>query len=104
MKVKSVSDLAFKTLDELTDDEDELWIAHIVFDGHNRTGDIQRIMKQDCGTPYYTVQGFLKRLVDKNIIRRERIGVYAPNLNMLLDKMVKILEARAPPSTSTRRE
>jgi len=42
LKVKSVSDLAFKALNILTDGEDELWVAHIVFDGQaQHTGDIQ---------------------------------------------------------------
>lgn len=93
MKVKSVSDLAFRALDELTNDDDELWVAHIVFDGQaERTGNIQKIMKQDCGVSYYSVQWMLKRLVGKKIIRRVHRGVYAPNLKMLLPKMIEILE------------
>ncbi len=93
MKVKSVSDLAFQTLDLLTDTEDELWVSHIVFDGQaERTGNIQKIMKQDCGVAYYAVQKILKRLVEKRIIFRIRRGKYAPNLKMLLPKMIEILE------------
>lgn len=92
MKVKSVSELAFKALDELTDDEDELWIAHTVFNCEaSSTGEIQKIMKRDCGVPYYVVQAALKRLVDKDIIQRVRMGVYAPNLMMLLPKMLELL-------------
>uniref|UniRef100_A0A6M3MFM6 Putative antitoxin n=2 Tax=viral metagenome TaxID=1070528 RepID=A0A6M3MFM6_9ZZZZ len=90
MKVKSVSDLAFRVLDELTDDEDGLWVAHIVFDGQaKRTGDIQRIMKKDCGISYNAVQLVLRELVSKNIIQRTSQGVYAPNLRMILDKMIE---------------
>lgn len=93
MKVKSISDLAFRALDEITDDEDELWVAHIVFDGQAKhTGDIQRIMKQDCGVSYNAVQLILRDLVNKNIIHRVSLGVYAPNLKMLLPKMIEILE------------
>ena len=97
MKVKSVSDLAFRAIDEITDDEDELWVAHIVFDGQAaRTGDIQRIMKQDCGVPYYAVQLILKKLVEKGIIIRKHLGFYEPNVEMLLPKMIEILEAGVP--------
>ncbi len=93
MKVKSVSDLAFRALDELTDDEDELWVAHIVFDGQaKRTGFIQRIMKKDCGVSYNAVQLILRDLVAKNIILRTSQGIYAPNLKMLLPKMIEFLE------------
>lgn len=94
MKVKSVSDLAFKALDELTNVEDELWVSHIVFDGQaTRTGDIQRIMKKDCGVQPYAVQHLLRTLVAKEVIIREYIGKYQPNLRMILDKMIEVLEA-----------
>uniref|UniRef100_A0A6M3X496 Transcriptional regulator n=1 Tax=viral metagenome TaxID=1070528 RepID=A0A6M3X496_9ZZZZ len=93
MKVKSVSDLAFKALDKLTEGEDELWVAHIVFDGQaRRTGGIQKIMKKDCGVPHYSVQRTLNRLVSKNIVYRVIQGIYAPNLTLVLDKMIEILE------------
>ncbi|MBA7492749.1 hypothetical protein ES702_03299 [subsurface metagenome] len=93
MKVKSVSDLAFKALDVLTEGEDELWVSHIVFDGQaRRTGGIQKIMKNDCDVPHYTVQRTLKRLVSKNIVYRVIQGIYAPNLKIVLDKMIEILE------------
>lgn len=93
MKVKSVSDLAFQVLDELTDESGELDVAHIVFDGQAiRTGDIQRIMKQDCGTPYYLVQKILKNLVAKELIFRVRQGVYAPNLSLILEHMQETLK------------
>jgi len=96
MKVKSVSDLAFRALDELTDDEDELWVAHIVFDGQaHRTGFIQRIMKKDCGVSYDAIQRILKTLVEKEVIIRVHRGRYEPNLKMLLPKMIEILEAHA---------
>ena len=96
MKVKSVSDLAFQTLDQLTDDEDELWVAHIVFDGQaHQTGFIQRIMKQDCGLSHDSVQRVLKNLVEKEILIRVHQGHYAPNLRMLLPKMIEIHEAEA---------
>jgi len=88
MRVKSISDLAFQTLDKITDDEDELWISHLVCDGHNRTGDIQKVMKRDCGLAYYSVQRVLKTLVEKGIIIRARRGFYEPNLKMILDKML----------------
>jgi len=89
-----VSDLAFRAIDELTTVEDELWVAHIIFDGQaNRTGDIQRIMKKDCGTSSYAVQHILKTLVEKGIVIRVRRGKYEPNMKMILDKMVEILEA-----------
>ncbi len=94
MKVKSVSDLAFRALEEITEDEDELWVSHIIFDGQAKiTGRIQRIMKKDCGTPYYAVQKILQKLVEKGTIIRVRLGVYAPNLAMLLPKMTEILES-----------
>ena len=94
MKVKSVSDLAFQTLDQLTDDEDELWVAHIVYDGQaQRTSDIQKLMKQDCGLSQDSVQRVLKTLVEKEIIIRVHQGHYEPNLKMLLPKMIEILEA-----------
>ena len=94
MKVSSVSDLAFRVLDNITEDEDELWVAHIVFDGQaKRTGFIQRIMKKDCGVSYNAVQLILRDLVAKNIILRTSQGIYAPNLKMLLPKMIEILEA-----------
>lgn len=94
MKVKSVSDLAFKAIDELTDTEDELWVAHMVFDGHSITSDIQKLMKEDCCTPYYSVQRILKTLVEKEIIFRVRQGKYAPNLKMLLPKMIELHEEK----------
>ena len=98
MTVKSVSDLAFKTLDTLTDGEDELWIAHIIFDGQaRRTGNIQKIMKNDCGNSYDSVQRTLKRLVSKNIVYRVIQGIYAPNMKMLLPKMIELLEAEGAP-------
>jgi len=93
MKVSSVSDLAFRVLDNITEDEDELWVAHIVFDGQaKRTGFIQRIMKKDCGVSYDAVQRVLKTLVEKEVIIRVHRGRYAPNLKMLLPKMIEILE------------
>lgn len=93
MKVKSVSDLAFQALDQLTDNDDELWVAHILFDGQAKiTGRIQRIMKKDCGVPFYAVQLILRNLVNRNIIHRLRLGVYGPNLAMILPKMIEILE------------
>lgn len=87
MRVKSISDLAFKTLDKLTDDEDELWVSHLVCDGHNLTGDIQEVMKRDCGLSYDSVQRVLKTLVEKRIIIRARRGFYEPNLKMILARM-----------------
>lgn len=94
LKVKSVSDLAFKALDSLTEGEDELWVAHIVFDGQaRRTSGIQKIMKNDCGNSYDSVQRTLKRLVSKNIVYRVIQGIYAPNLKLVLGKMIEILEA-----------
>ena len=93
MRVKSISELAFDTLDSITDDDDELWVAHIVFDSEAKhTGHIQRIMKKDCGVPYYSVQKILQKLVEKGIIQRVTRGVYEPNLKMLLPKMIEILE------------
>jgi len=98
-KVKSVSDLAFRALDILTEGEDELWVAHIVFDGQaRRTGGIQRIMKNDCGNSYDSVQRTLKRLVSKNIVYRVIQGIYAPNLKMLLPKMIELLEEKGAPN------
>lgn len=95
MKVKSVSDLAFKAIDKLTDTEDELWVAHIIFDGQaEHTGDIQLIMKKDCMTPYYAVQHILKALVEKEMIIRVKQGKYAPNLKMLLPLMIELHERR----------
>ena len=89
-----MSDLAFKALNILTDGENELWVAHIVFDGQaQHTGDIQRIMKNDCGNSYSSVQKTLARLVSKNIVYRVILGVYEPNLKMLLPKMIELLEA-----------
>ncbi len=94
MKVKSVTELAFQALDQLTDNDDELWVAHIIFNGESRrTGAIQRIMKRDCGVHYYAAQRILSNLVNKNIIHRIRLGVYSPNLAMILPKMIEILEA-----------
>jgi len=96
LEVKSVSELAFKALGVLTEGEDELWVAHIVFDGQaRRTGGIQRIMKKDCGNSYSSVQRTLRRLVSKNIIQRVILGVYEPNLKMLLPKMIELLEVDA---------
>lgn len=89
----SVSELAFSALDILTDDIDELDVAHIVFDGQGtRTGKIQRIMKKDCGLSYSSVQSVLKTLVEKEIIFRVHRGKYAPNLRMILNQMIEILE------------
>ena len=88
MKVKSVSDLAFQALDQLTDNEDALWVSHLVFDGHNLTGDIQKLMKDECGLPYYSVQRVLKNLVEKGIIFRVRRGKYAPNIKLVLECML----------------
>ncbi len=95
MKVKSVTDLAFKTLDQLTDNDDELWVAHLVFDGHNLTGDIQKLRKDDCGLPYYSVQRVLKNLVEKEIIFRKRKGKYLPNLKLLLQHMMVECESES---------
>jgi len=93
LKVKSVSELAFKALDFLTEGEDELWVAHIVFDGQARcTGGIQKIMKNDCGNSYDSVQRILKRLVEKGIVYRVIQGIYAPNLKLVLHKMLELLE------------
>lgn len=89
-----MSDLAFKALNILTDGENELWVAHIIFDGQARhTGDIQKIMKDDTGVSYDAVQRILKRLVSKNIVYRVIQGIYAPNLKMLLPNMIELLEA-----------
>lgn len=89
MRVKSISELAFQTLDEITDDEDELWVSHIVFDGQaHHTGNIQKLMKRDCGVSYDSVQRTLKTLVEKEIIIRARLGFYEPNLKMILGKML----------------
>ncbi len=93
MKVKSVSDLAFRAIDDITDNEDELWVAHIVFNCEaTRTGDIQRLMKENC-VKAHAVQHALKNLVAKGIILREYVGKYAPNLKMLLPNMIVLLEA-----------
>ena len=93
MKVKSVSDLAFRALDEITDDEDELWVSHLVCDGTHRTREIKAAMKRDCGVSYDAVQRFLKTLVEKEIIIRTRLGFYEPNMKMILEKMlIKIQE------------
>ncbi|GAJ16148.1 unnamed protein product [marine sediment metagenome] len=92
MRVKRISDLAFQTLDKLTDDEDALWVSHLVCDGHNRTGDIQRLMKRDCCVSYDSVQRTLKTLVEKEIIIRARVGFYEPNLKMILGKMLTELQ------------
>ncbi len=89
MKVKSVSDLAFQALEEITEDEDELWVAHILFDGQaQNTGHIQRIMKKDCGVSFNAVQKILQKLVEKKIIFRVRRGKYAPNMKLVLDHML----------------
>ncbi|KKL74134.1 hypothetical protein LCGC14_2067950 [marine sediment metagenome] len=89
MKVKSVSDLAFQALDQLTDNDDELWVAHAIFDREaSRTGEIQKIMSDDCGLSYYAVQRVLQNLVDKGIIFRVRRGKYAPNLKLVLEHML----------------
>ncbi len=89
MKVKSVSDLAFQALEEITDNDDELWVAHLIYNGESRrTGEIQKIMKRDCGVPYYAVQKILKKLVEKEIIFRIRRGKYSPNLKLLLENML----------------
>ncbi len=94
MKVKSVSDLAFKAIDELTDNEDELWVAHAVFNMEAAgTSEIQKIMSEDCGLAYYAVQHVLKTLVEKEIVIRVRRGKYEPNLKMLLPNMIVLLEA-----------
>ncbi len=93
MKVKSVSELAFKALDLITDDIGKLEVAHIIFDGQaTRTGHIQKLMKADCGVPHYAVQLILRDLVAENLIQRTSQGVYAPNLKMLLPKMIEILD------------
>ena len=104
MKVKSVSELAFKALDALIEREDlvrheeELWVAHAVFNLEARhTGEIQKIMKNDTGVSYDAVQRTLKRLVSKNIVYRIIQGIYAPNLKMLLPKMIERLEAEEAP-------
>ncbi len=94
MKVKSVSDLAFQALEEITDNDDDLWVAHLIYNGESRrTGEIQKIMKRDCCIHYYAVQRILSNLVTKNIIHRIRLGVYSPNLAMILPKMIELLEA-----------
>ncbi len=93
MKVKSVSDLAFKTLDKITADEDELWVAHAIFNNEaSRTGEIQKLMKKDGSVAYSAVQGVLKTLVEKEVIIRVHQGKYAPNLKMILKGMIEILE------------
>ena len=93
MKVESVSDLAFKALGALTEGENELWVAHIIFDGQARhTGDIQKIMKDDTGLSYDSVQRVLKRLVSKNIVYRVIQGTYSPNLRLVITKMIEILD------------
>lgn len=93
MKVKSVSDLAFRALDLLIDDEDELWVAHAIFNNEaSRTGEIQKMMKEDCSVSYHAVQRVLKTLVEKEIIFRVQRGKFSPNLKMILDKMIEILD------------
>jgi len=93
MKVKSVSELAFRALDLLTDDEDELWVAHAIFNNEaSRTGEIQKMMKEDCSVSYHAVQRVLKTLVEKGIIFRVHRGKFSPNLKMILDKMIEILD------------
>ncbi|MBA7595652.1 hypothetical protein ES703_02617 [subsurface metagenome] len=93
MKVKSVSDLAFKAIDELTNIEDELWVAHLIFNCEaTRTGEIQKFMKENC-VKAHAVQHALRTLVAKGIIIRVYTGKYQPNLKMILDKMLELLEA-----------
>ena len=94
MKVKSVEDLAFRAIDALTENEEELWVAHATFNNEaSRTGEIQKIMKEDCGVSYYAVQRVLKTLVEKGIILRVHRGKFSPNLKLILDKMIEMLEA-----------
>ena len=95
LKIKSVSDLTFKALDALTEGENELWVAHIIFDGQaQHTGDIQKIMKNDYGNSYSSVQKILARLVSKNIVYRVIQGIYAPNLKLVLVKMIELLKEK----------
>ena len=49
-------------------------------------------MKENC-VKAHAVQHALKNLVGKGIILREYVGKYAPNLKMILDKMIVLLEA-----------
>ncbi|GAH81858.1 unnamed protein product [marine sediment metagenome] len=51
-------------------------------------------MKKDYGNSYSSVQKTLKRLVSKNIIYRVLQGIYAPNLRLVLEKMIEILETK----------
>jgi len=93
MKVKSISDLAFKALDQLIENEDALWAAHAIFNNEaSRTGEIQRLMKTDCGVSYGSTQSVLKTLVEKEIIFRVHRGKFSPNMKMILSKMIEILE------------
>ncbi len=93
MKVKSVSDLAFQALDQLTDNDDELWVAHAVFNMEaTRTGEIQKIMKDDLGLSYHAVQRILKELVEKEVVFRISRGKYEANLKLLLEHMIVELE------------
>ncbi len=94
MKGKSVSDLAFQAIKLLTEDIDKVEVIHIIVDNQARhTGDIQRLMKKDCGVPHYATQLILRDLVASNIIRRVHQGLYEPNMKMILSKMIEILEA-----------
>lgn len=94
MKVKSISDLAFQTLDQVTDNEDQLWISHAIFNREaTRTGEIQKIMSDDCGLPSYAVPKILKTLVMKGLIIRVGRGKFSPNLKLLLPMMIEMLEA-----------
>lgn len=93
MKVESITKLAFQVLDKLTENEDELWVSHAVFNREaTRTGEIQKIMSEECCLSYDAVQRVLKKLVEKEIIFRVSRGKYAPNLRMLLNQMLKECE------------
>lgn len=92
-KPKSLLDLAFQAIHELTDKTAEQWALLELLKSHPmRLLDLYTIMRKDHGYSYDYMSTVLCRLVKKGLAVRPRQGKYEPNYAPIMTKMIEILE------------
>jgi len=85
-------DLIFKAIDELTEDEDELWVLKALVEaGPMKFREIQAWLRDYAIREHY-MRISLNRLMDKGLARRIRHGVYGPHMKAVLLKAIDLLE------------
>ena len=85
-------DLIFKAIDEMTDDEDDLWVlATMTKLGRAKFKDLYREI-----APYlireYKLRKSIRSLISKGLIVRVRKGLYAVNMRAVLGRAIWLLE------------